>query len=95
MIKSVLTVGVVAGIAASLLMPTDVAARGMGAHHAHVFHHRAFWPYGGWVAAYRLGQDVAPVSAVIAQAPHCIPSRKTIMVPSEDGGERQITITRC
>jgi hypothetical protein len=36
--------------------------------------------------------QVDPVNAV---TPRCTQSRETVTVPSEDGGTRQITITRC
>jgi hypothetical protein len=88
-------------VAASLLIPTNVAARGMRAHHTHAFHHHAFWPYGG-IVTYPLGWYEEPVSAMpmaidaaTTQTHHCTPSRETITVRSEDGGERQITIRRC
>jgi hypothetical protein len=95
--KSVLTVCAAAtlGAAALLPMPTGVAAHGFGGHFSHRFHHHLFSPYGSFVVAEPA--SVAPVwiDPGVALAPRCTHSRETITVPSEDGGERQITITRC
>jgi hypothetical protein len=98
-IKSVLTASAAAAFAASLLMPADVAARGFAGHFVHGFHHHhGVRPYGGAVVAYPSGVEMEPVGSIPLQinpAPHCTHSRETVTVPSEDGGERQVTITRC
>ena len=103
MIKSVLRMCAVAAFAASMLMPVNVAARGFAAHLMHGFHHHfTYRPYGGAIVADPSGGDVDSVGTVpaqpestITQAPRCVHSREVVTVPSEDGGERQITITRC
>jgi hypothetical protein len=84
------------GVAMALLMPDGASARGMAAHHARIFHHR-LWHYGGWVVGPPAEQFAQPTGTVSSQAaaPHCTFSRETVTVPSEDGGERKITITRC
>ena len=100
MIKSVLRIAAFFAVAASLLVPAEVGARGFAGHFGRGFHlHHGFWPYRGPVATYSLG---APVQAVPAQVepvdavtPRCTHSVETVTVPSEDGGTRQITITRC
>jgi hypothetical protein len=91
-------------VAAALLIPAGAAS---AAHHFHGSHHRhGLWPYGGAVEAYSLGELVTPVSVASAPLPMtpvvapklsltCHYSRDTVTVPSEDGGTRQITITRC
>jgi hypothetical protein len=76
--------------------------RGSPVHH----HHRAFdyGPYGGIVATYAPGGElvgdvstpqtmdpVIPASFVLS----CHHSQEIKTVPSEEGGTRQITITRC
>jgi hypothetical protein len=102
-IKSVLRMGSVAALAASILMPVNVAARGFTGHGAHGFrHHYGYWPYGGSIVAYPFGRDLDAVGTVPAQAdptttpaPRCVHSHETVTVPSEDGGVRQITVTRC
>jgi hypothetical protein len=40
-------------------------------------------------------EPVGSVPLQVNPVPHCTPSRETVTVPSEDGGEREITITRC
>jgi hypothetical protein len=69
--------------------------------------HRAFgqWaPYGGIVAVSPYAPDEAmtyttpePVVFVpiLQRALSCHKSKQTVTVPSEDGGTREITITRC
>jgi hypothetical protein len=108
MIKRSVIGGAVAAlaVAAFALAPADVAAKGFrGGGHLHASHIRnAYLPYGGPVATYTPGYYAQPVTLVPVQinsapaaaaAPHCTHSRETITVPAEDGGERQVTITRC
>jgi hypothetical protein len=108
MIKRFVTCGAVVAlsIAAWPLAPAALAAKGFpGGGHLHVSHSRHLvLPYGGPVATYSPGYYAQPVSVVplqvnpapaAAPAPHCTHSRETITVPAEDGGERQVTITRC
>lgn len=99
MIKSVLAAAF--AIAAFLFVPANPAAAGLVAihPHAHAFHHHhhrnRFWPYGGVVVAQPVSVVPALVGPAITQTPACTFSRETKAVPSEDGGEKQITITRC
>jgi hypothetical protein len=104
MIERAMIYGAVAalGVAALALVPATVAAKGFhGGGHLHAAHRRqAYLPYGGPVAAYTPGYYAQPVTVVPVQinpapAPHCTHSRETITVPSEDGGEKRVTITRC
>jgi hypothetical protein len=106
MVKRAMIFGVVAalGLAAFSLLPAAVAAKGFrGGGHLHASHNRlGVWPYGGPVATYTPGYYAQPVAIVPVQvnpaavaAPRCTHSRETITVPAEDGGERQVTITRC
>jgi hypothetical protein len=93
------------GVAAALLLPAGGA---VAAHHHHGFaHHRHNdASYGGVIEAYPFGGYVSPVSVVAAAPPMtpliapvfgltCHHSQQIVTVPSEDGGERKITITRC
>jgi hypothetical protein len=66
-------------------------------------HHRGFgyYPYGGLVVADH-ALAVEPDSGVsllqvggVTTPPRCIHSREIVTVPSEEGGTRDITITRC
>ena len=103
-------VAVVASIlAVMLLAPSDAAsARGSGAHSFHFSaHHRSarllarhrFPHYGGYVALpsyepnviYALPQPIVFVS----ESRSCRYERQVVTVTSEQGGTRQITITRC
>ena len=72
-------------------------------HHNSAFAHSS---YGGLVAEYPLGgyiesesEAVLPVQVGALIAPpstlSCSHSRETVVVRSEEGGTRQITITRC
>lgn len=91
--------------AISLLLPVNAFAKGFAGHHGgfrhHAFHHhRGGWPYGGWLATYpQYYEPAAVIPTVITPtysvAPRCTPSVETVTVPSENGGERRITITRC
>jgi hypothetical protein len=38
---------------------------------------------------------VVPVAYPLYAGPHCEHSVETVVVPSEEGGERKIRITRC
>jgi hypothetical protein len=109
MIKELATFGGIAGlgVAAALLFPVDIAA---SAPHFHGFghhqHHRGLAPFGGVIANYPLGGTIEPDSVapapiqviqVVAPLPalSCQHSQQTVTVPSDGGGERKITITRC
>ncbi len=57
------------------------------------------WP-GDWIAAYPdYAAPAITIPAAIAPAysiaPRCTPAVETVTVPSEEGGERKITIKRC
>jgi len=84
-----------------LFVPANPAAAGLvrAQAHIHAFHHHhnrnGFWPYGGVVVAQPVSVIPALVGPAINQTPTCTFSRETKAVPSEDGGEKQITITRC
>jgi hypothetical protein len=97
-IKTVLMAMVAFGVAV-LFVPDDVAAAGLVRAHAHIhaFHHHRhnIWPYGGVVGAQLVSVVPALIGPAITQTPACTFSRETKAVPSEDGGEKQITITRC
>jgi hypothetical protein len=84
---------------------------GFGSHHQGSFHsHRRGsyrnWPlYGGYLstAPYYYGHDYVgegPLTTFITppeppRSLDCKRSQTTVTVPSEDGGTRQITVTRC
>ena len=100
MIKSVLVAAF--AIAAFTFVPVNPAAAGLvrAPAHIHAFHHhnhhrQNFWPYGGVAVAQPVSVVPALVGPAITQTPTCTFSRETKAVPSEDGGEKQITITRC
>jgi hypothetical protein len=90
------------GVAAALVTTVGAAS---AAHHG--FHHgHGFWPYGGVIEAYPLGGLSSPVNVALAPLPMtpvvapklaltCQHSQQIVTVPSEDGGERKIVITRC
>lgn len=84
-----------------LSAPADVSAKGFVGHgfagHHHRSHHHHGPRPGDWIAVYpepvtALPADVGPVNSI---APRCTHSVETVTVPSEDGGERTITIKRC
>ena len=106
MIKRVFAVSIAAALGLATL-PVEVSAKGFGSHASHAVgptffkgspvrhHHRAFG-YGGLIAAYTPGDAPLPVQiGAVTTSPSCTHSRETITVPSEEGGTRQITITRC
>ena len=123
MIKWVYAAGIAAalGLAALLLMPAAVAAKGFRPHLSHIgpgffaksallHHHRAFGHrhrrFGDLLAGYGdvmpdayIAPDIdmaSPVNFIVASpVVRCHHSRETETVPSEDGGTREITITRC
>jgi hypothetical protein len=109
MIKELAAFGGIAGlgVAAALLLPVDIAASAPHFHgFAHHRHDRGLTPFGGVVANYPLGGTFEPASAapapiqviqMVAPLPalSCQHSQQTVTVPSEGGGERKITITRC
>lgn len=75
--------------------------------HQHFVRHNQnqnLWPwYGGYYAlpSYVSGNDdmtssaPAPVMYVPVRAPTCHKVQEAMTVPSEDGGTRQVTVTRC
>ena len=107
MINRALACAALAAFAALLLPAGDVSARGFAghgivgfrSHHTFHHHHGNRWP-GGWIAAYpdyaepvaAIPEQIAPAYSVV---PRCTPSVETVTVPSESGGERQLTIRRC
>ena len=101
MINRALACTAVAALAVLLLLPADVSAKGFaghgfGGHHGFHHHGNNRWP-GGWIAAYpdyviAMPAQIAPAYSL---APRCTPSVETVAVPSENGGERQVTIRRC
>jgi hypothetical protein len=88
-------------------VPIEVSAKGLGLHKSHgAFghkHHRHHRLHGGFFAGYGLGiQPVGDVSTPQLLGPvipplilHCRHSQDIFTVPSEEGGTRQITVTRC
>jgi hypothetical protein len=92
------------GVAVALVTTVGAAS---AAHHFHGFNHdHRFWPYGGVIEAYPLGGLNSPVNVASAPLPMtpvvapkfaltCQHSQQIVTVPSEDGGERKIVITRC
>jgi hypothetical protein len=117
MIKGWIAVGNGAAlcIAASLLMPATVDAKGFGSHHSFGLafsthaagrHHHAFrrqrdffGGYGYIMPATYIEPNTDGFSSVrtimVPSTTKCTHSRETVTVPSEDGGTREITITRC
>ena len=92
--KCLSPVAAAAFVFAVLFVPPEVAARGAGAHSGRGFHHHhRFLPY-GWVT-YPSAAYVETAIRVSAPVRRCTLSRNVVIVPAEDGGERQITITRC
>jgi hypothetical protein len=97
---------VVASVLAMLLAPSDTAnARAGGMHarhfsgHHHSAHHRARHRlplYGGYLFLPPYEPYVAPQPIVLVSEPHrCRYDRQVVTVASEQGGTRQITVTRC
>ena len=97
-------------VALLLSTPTEVAAKstgiGTGARHPGV--HRGAYRAAPWVGGYAFAPYYSPDyvgdgrSVVIVLPPPeppyrltCGRSRETMIVPSEDGGSREIGITRC
>jgi hypothetical protein len=108
MIKQLFAVSIAAALGLAAL-PIDVSAKGFGGHafHAAGHHNRAFGygPYRGLVAAdYANGVDpIVDVSTTQSLGPPILPSFASSchhsveikIVPSEEGGTREITIRRC
>jgi hypothetical protein len=97
-IKSVLAAAF--AITAFLFVSANPAAAGLVTHHLNhaIYHHHLrhnFWPYGGVVEAQPVSVLPVLIGPAITHTPACTLSRETKSVPSEDGGEKQITITRC
>jgi hypothetical protein len=101
MMNRALACAAVAALAALLLLPADVSARGFAGHgfsgHHGIHHHRGVWPYGGWIAGSPdyLAAMPAQIAPAYSLAPRCTPSVETVSIPSENGGERKVTIRRC
>ena len=82
-------------------VPVEVSAKGLGSHKSHLafghrrhHHHRLL---GGFGAAYVGVLPSIPLLQIdaVTTSPACSYSREIVTVPSEDGGTRQITITKC
>ena len=108
MVNRVLAVGMAAVLGLATL-PIDVSAKGFGGHGFHGARHHtpafAYSPYGGFVGTDQ-GMGGAPVVNVSAPQPvgplvsptfvlQCHHSVETVTVPSEEGGTREIKISRC
>jgi hypothetical protein len=73
-------------------------------HHHHAFRHR-HRQFGNVLAGYSYVMPDAhiepeidaafPINFIASPVVRCHHSRETVTVPSEDGGTREITITRC
>jgi hypothetical protein len=92
--------GIVAALGLAALSG-DVSAKGFGWHTSHhAFGRRAYGIVGGYAISeapvsyvstpQMLGPLIAPSLAV-----SCHHSRETVTVPSEEGGAREISVTRC
>lgn len=108
MIRKVLAIGLAAGLWLGTL-PVGVSAKGFGVHASHAvglasfeaspadhYHHK-FWHdrYGSLAVIDHPDVAAAPLQADTSNASGCSHSRVTKTVPSEEGGTREITITRC
>jgi hypothetical protein len=101
MINRIVAVGIAVALGLATL-PVDVLAKGFGGHgFHHGFRHS---PYDSLVAGYGFdGESVSAMSLspqVVSVSPPqpaltCHHSRETVTVLSEEGGTREITITRC
>ena len=101
-IKGLVAAAAAFGVAAFLFVSANPASAGLVAphfnrafHHHHNQHRNGYWPYGGVVETEPTVVVPALVGPAITQTPACTYSRDTVTVPSEDGGEKKITITRC
>jgi len=110
MMIKVLAVGLVVALGLAML-PIEASAKGLGGHASHATRHHhqhrtfGYGYYGGLGGA---GQVIGgePVSYVSTSQPlgsviqptfvlQCRHSEEIKVVPSEDGGTREITIRRC
>jgi hypothetical protein len=108
MVNRVLAVGM-AAILGLAILPIDVSAKGFGGHGFHGARHFSpafvFGPFGGFVATDQImsGAPVVNVSAPQPVGPlvsptfvlQCHHTEEIKMVPSEEGGTREIKISRC
>jgi len=89
--------------AASVALRSVIFAKSALQHHRHGFRHRRsddlLAGYGYVMPDVSIEPDLdgLPSLRMIALSPvaRCQHSRQTVTVPSEDGGTREITITRC
>jgi hypothetical protein len=106
MIKATVVCVGVGLLAASAAEARTVQGAHLRGHHHHHFGYPYGYGYGGYgpVATYtptEYGQTpLVVLPAQVSQpavivAPRCTPTRETVTVPAEGGGERQVTITRC
>jgi hypothetical protein len=87
---------IAASIAVALAFTTlsaEVSARGFSGH----VPHQAFWhrSHNALVVVYPLGNEPKVFLPPQAAAPRCTHSREIVTEPSEEGGTREIVITRC
>ena len=108
MIRGVLAISLAARLGLATL-PVEVSARGFGVYASHAVgsaffegspayrHHHRFGYYWHGSLAVIDHPDVAaaPPQVGTSNASSCSHSRVTKTVPSEEGGTREITITRC
>lgn len=109
MIRGVLAISLAAGLGIATL-PFGASAKGIGVHASHVVGPAIFEGSPAYHHHHRFGYDRHGSLAVIdhpdsaAATPQvgtsnataaCSYSRVTKTVPSEEGGTREITITRC
>jgi hypothetical protein len=78
-------------------LPVEVSAKGFGSHSSHhaLIRRHHHWLLGGFGAAYVGVLPSVPLQIDAVTSPSCSYSREIVTVPSEDGGTRQITITKC
>jgi hypothetical protein len=93
------------GLAATLwlaTLPVEVSAKGSGSAlsrhalgHRHHGHHRLHGGFGGYVFGIVPFSEASLPVQIGPVIPTCTLSREIVIVPSEEGGTRQITITKC
>jgi hypothetical protein len=101
MINRVFVVGIAIALELATL-PLEVSAKGIGGRGLH--HGLRHSPYNALVAGYGFGGESVggmflPPQVVFVSPPQptltCNHSREAVTVLSEEGGTREITITRC